>query len=49
MGWLQSVQLRLLSASLGPSASEELTSVVCAQEVGAEAGRYLLALVNQEM
>lgn len=49
MGWLQSVQLRLLSASLGPSASEELTSVVCAREVGAEAGRCLLALVNQEM
>ena len=48
MGWLQSVQLRLVSASLCLSASEELTSVVYAREVGAEAGRYLLALVNRE-
>lgn len=48
MGWLQSVQLRRLSASLCLSASEELISVVCAREAGAEAGRYLLALVNQE-
>lgn len=48
MGWLQSVQLRRLSASLCLSASEELASVVCAREAGAEAGHYLFALVNQE-